>query len=234
MAIEYHMELMQGTDEWHQARLGVLTASTMGSLFTKALAPSKGATPDTLMYRLMAERFNGWTPDGFSGWDMERGHYEEELALGVYCSEREAVKLCGFVTNDNFGFKLGFSPDGLVGDDGLVEVKSKKHEFQMRAIFESVIDGGTMPDEHRLQVQAGLLVTGRKWCDFISYSNGMPMAIVREYPDAELQSLIIKVAGAFEAKLAEKLAEFKACVAESADLIPTERNDYERDGGMIV
>ena len=230
---KYHHDLIQGTEEWHKARLGVLTASTMGSLFTKALKPSKGATPETLMYRLMAERLNGWAPDSFSGWDMERGHYEEELALGVYCTEREVVKLCGFVENDSLGFTLGFSPDGLVGDDGFVEVKSTKHEFQLRMIFNCMIDGNDMPDEHKIQVQTGLLVTGRKWCDFISYSNGMPMAIVRVLPDPEIQSLIIVAATNFEAELALKMTEFQEAVAGNVNLFETERNDYTRDEMVI-
>lgn len=228
--IEYHMELMQGTDEWFEARLGVLTASTMGKLFTAGLKPSKGKTPESLMYKLISERVTGWVPDGFTSYDMERGHYEEDLAIEVYSREREPVTTCGFVTNTKYGFKMGYSPDGLVGDDGLLEVKSKKHEFQIRAIFESMIFGDSMPDEHAIQVQTGLLVTERKWCDFISYSNGLPMAIIRAEPDKALQKEILSVAIDFEVELAKRLSTFNAAVADRADLIPTERNDFIRDG----
>lgn len=230
----YHMDLEQGTDEWLQARLGVLTASTMKGLFTKALAPSKGATPETLMYRILSERINGWTPDNFQSWDMARGHFEEELALGVYCSEREVVTTCGFVTNDQWGFTLGFSPDALVGDDGLIEVKSAKAEFQLRTIFNSMIDGAGIPDEHKLQCQTGLLVTGRKWIDFISYSNGMPMMIAREYPDPVLQSKIIEAATNFEAMLQSKMSAFTMAVAEKSNLIETERNDFTGDDAAMI
>jgi len=230
MTITYHREIRQNTEEWFQARMGILTASEVKNLFTASFAPSKGKTPETLMYRKLAERINGWSEDGFMSWDMERGHSEEELALDKYNKEVADVELCGFIVNDDLGFPLGFSPDALVGDDGIIEVKSAKHEIHLRRIFENMIDAEDMPDEHKLQVQTGLFVSGREWCDYIDYSNGMPMAIMRVERDEDLIAKIRAEATKFETALTKAMNGYNiALEAMPHQLRPTERNDYAPD-----
>ena len=128
----------------------------------------------------------------------------------------------GFVTNDQWGFTLGYSPDGLVGDDGLIEVKSRYQRFQVETII-----NGAMPDDYMMQVQTGLLVTGRKWCDFISYSGGLPMVTIRIEPDAEVQGAILQAAAAFESRIAERLEAYTDALASGARLIETERTTEE-------
>lgn len=230
MTITYHREIRQNTEEWFQARMGILTASEVSKLFTKSFAPSKGKEPETLMYRKLAERINGWSEDSFMSWDMERGHFEEELALDKYNKEIADVELCGFIVNDDLGFPLGFSPDALVGDDGVIEVKSSKHEIHLRRIFENMIDADDMPDEHKIQVQSGLFVSGREWFDFIDYSNGMPMAIMRVGRDESLIEKIKAEATKFEEKLQKAMNGYNiALKAMPHKLRPTERNDYAPD-----
>jgi hypothetical protein len=95
----------------------------------------------------------------------------------LYSKHYAPVEQCGFVTNNKWGFTLGCSPDGLVGDDGMIEVKSRCQKFQVETIVE-----GKMPDDFLLQVQGELLVTQRKWCDFISYSAGLPMIVIPRVP----------------------------------------------------
>lgn len=102
----------------------------------------------------------------------------------------------GFVTNDQWGFTLGYSPDGLVGDDGLIECKSRKQKYQMETIMTD-----TVPEEYVIQLQTGLLVTERKWIDYISYCGGMPMYVRRVVPDEKIQAAIVAAATIFHQKL---------------------------------
>jgi hypothetical protein len=136
--------------------------------------------------------------------DMMRGHTEEILARDLYARHYSPVTECGFITNDSLGFLVGYSPDGLVGEDGLIEIKSAKAKIQV----ERITNGG-MPNEHYAQVQTGLWVTGRKWCDFISYSNGMKMMTVRVKADPSYHALIEQAAISFEAKVNEVIAAYE-------------------------
>jgi predicted phage-related endonuclease len=149
---------------------------------------------------------------------MLRGHEDEVEARILYAQHYAPVQDVGFITNDRWGFTLGYSPDGLVGDDGLIECKSRRQKFQVETVI-----NGDVPCDYLLQVQTGLLVSERKWLDFISYSGGLPMVTVRVYPDPKVQNAIIEAAADFEARLAEKLAAYDAAMASAARLIPTER-----------
>jgi hypothetical protein len=123
------------------------------------------------------------------------------------------------VTNDKLGFLLGYSPDGFVGEVGQIEVKSRRQKYQMATIID-----GKMPSDFLLQVQSGLLVTERQWCDFISYSNGLPMFVHRVHPDAAVIGAISSVAKAFEEKVQKRLAEYHE---RAAQFHPTQRISYE-------
>ena len=83
-----------------------------------------------------------------------------------------------------------------------------------------------MPSDYSIQVQTGMLVTGRKWCDFISYSGGLPMSPIRVLPDYQVQEAIVRAATAFETRLAEKLAEYHAAL-KSRKFVETVRRVYE-------
>ena len=101
------------------------------------------------------------------------------------------------MTNDDHGVVIGYSPDGLVGDDGLIECKSRRQKFQIETILADEV-----PAEYLLQCQTGLLVTGRKWLDFISYCGGLPMFVKRVWPCPEIHRAILDAASAFEQRLA--------------------------------
>ena len=115
-----------------------------------------------------------------------------------------------------------YSPDGLVGADGLIECKSRRQKFQIQTIVENYRDG-SMPDDFKLQVQTGLLVTGRKWIDLVSFSGGLPMIPIRVEADAEMQEAIIAAATDFEAKVSAAIADYHAAQGAGLRLIPTER-----------
>lgn len=219
MTIKYHTDLIQGSDEWLQARCGLLTASEMKLILTPTLKIASNDKERSHLYELMAQRHTGYVEPHYVSDDMLRGQEDEIDARALYAKHYAPVQEVGFITNDKWGFTIGFSPDGLVGDDGLVECKSRRQKYQMETIIDCA-----MPTDYMLQAQTGLLVSERKWLDFISYSGGLEMITIRVFPDAMVQAAILDAATAFETRLAEKFAKYKAIVAaKSARLIPTER-----------
>lgn len=216
MTITYHRDLLQGSDEWLAARCGLLTASEMGRIITaKTLKPAKGDGMSAHFWELLAQRVTGHVEPQYVSDDMIRGQADEIEARSLYAKHHATVQDVGFVTRDDWGFTIGCSPDGLVGETGLIEIKSRRQRFQIETIV-----NGAMPDDYRIQVQTALLVTQREWCDFISYSGGMPLAVYRVLPDEEVQAAIIEAASAFEKSIAVMMAEYHA---RSAGMIPTER-----------
>ena len=218
--IVIHSDLIQGSEEWLQVRRGLLTASEMKLIISpKLLRPAKNDKSRAHLFELLAQRLSGFIEPHYIGDDMLRGREEEELAREVYEDEYGPVTQVGFIANSKWGFTIGYSPDGLVGDDGLIEAKSRRQKFQVETIL-----ADEMPEDYVIQVQTGLLVTERKWCDFISYCGGMPMFTKRICPDAEIQGAILEAAAAFEKELRAKRSEYEERLISSADrLIPTER-----------
>ena len=215
MAIIYHKELIQGGDDWLAMRCGLLTASEMKLIITPTLKIANNEKQTAHLYNIVAQRITKHIEPAYISDDMLRGQDEEEYAKEAYRKHYASVEDCGFITNDGGGFVIGASPDGLVGDDGLVEVKSRRAKFQIETILSE-----RMPDEYMIQVQTLLLVSGRKWCDFISYSGGLPMKIIRIEPDARIQEAIVIAATAFEEKVAHCMVQWEDKIK---DLIPTER-----------
>lgn len=222
MTIKYHDGLIQGSDEWHQARLGLLTASEVKLILTPTLKIANNEKTRAHVWEIAAQRISQYVEPTYIGDEMLRGHTDEIEARMAYSKKYEPVIECGFVTNDKWGFLIGCSPDGLVGDEGLIECKSRRQKFQVQTIVEYYRDG-TTPTDYELQVQTAMLVTGRKWCDLISYSGGLPMATMRVEPNQEIQDAIISAASDFEAKVQEVIADYEAALKSGARLIPTER-----------
>ena len=220
--IVYHHDLEQGSDEWLATRRGILTASEMKLIVSPGLKPTRNDKERAHLYELLAQRITGHVEPHFVTDDMLRGHEDEVEARILYGEQYAPVEEAGFITNGRWGFTLGYSPDGLVGDDGLIECKSRRQKYQIQTILENV-GAGTIPTEYLLQVQTGLLVSERKWLDFISYSGGLPMTTIRVLPDPEVQEAILDAASDFEARLSDKLARYRAVLASNARLIPTER-----------
>jgi hypothetical protein len=199
----HHYPLVQGTPEWDEIKRGKLSASEMKLLITpKTMKIADNDKTRALVWKKAAERITGRTIETFQNYDMMRGHIEEIRAREMYPAE---VTQCGFIELHQDGMILGYSPDGLVGYDGLIEIKSANQTIQVQRIVDNVC-----PEEHILQCQTGLYVTKRKWIDFISFSNGMEMLTVRVYPDAAMQEVIHAAWMKFEADVAEKVAQYKA------------------------
>jgi hypothetical protein len=215
--VTYHHELAQGTQEWLDARRGLLTASEMKKIITPKLKVANNDESRAHVYEIAAQRITGHVEEAFTSYDMMRGHEEEVDARDHYRKHYAPVEPCGFITNDRFGFTLGYSPDGLVGDIGLIEAKSRKARFQVETIVK-----GEIPAEHVIQVQSALLISEREWCHFLSYSGGLPMDLIPAEPIAEFQEAILAAATAFEARVAEVIEAYHDAV-QARGLHPTER-----------
>jgi hypothetical protein len=215
--LKIHHDLVQGSDEWLQARCGILTASEMKLILTPTLKVAANDKERAHLYELLAQRITGHVEPHYVGDDMLRGEEDEVEARILYAEHYAPVTEVGFLTEDRWGFKIGYSPDGLVGDYGLIECKSRRQKFQVQTIIDD-----EMPDEYSLQCQTGLLVSGRKWLDFVSYCGGMPMFTKRIYPDAKIQAAIVEAASLFEGRLQAKYDAYSGGLCKGR-LIPTER-----------
>lgn len=170
---------------------------------------------------LVAERITGWTEERFMNDDMMRGHFDEPIARDKYSEHYAPVTECGLMVEDKWGFQIGYSPDGLVGDDGLIEIKSRRPKGHLATIL-----AGHPPVDNMPQLQMGLLVSGRKWVDYISFCGGMPLWPKRIYPDPKWFDAIIKAVRAFEENAAEMLDIYREAVI---GLYPTERIKHDDD-----
>lgn len=220
--ITYFPLLLQGTDEWLEARRGMMTASEMHLIVTPTLKMASNDKERAHLYELLAQRISGFVEPHYISNDMLRGHDDEVSARNVYQQHFAPVHDMGFIVNHRHGVSIGYSPDGLVGDDGLIECKSRRQKFQVQTIIECV-ESQTIPADFVLQVQTGLLVSERAWCDLLSYCGGLPMTPIRVYPDPVVREAIIAATQAFEARLKEKMAAYESAISSGAKFIPTER-----------
>jgi len=219
VSITYHPEVEQGSEAWLAMRCGLLTASEMRHVLTPTLKIANNDKTRAHLYELLAQRISKYVEPTYISEDMLRGQEDEFYARQMYAEKIGPVEQCGFITNDRWGFTIGYSPDSLVGKDGLIEIKSRRQKYQVQTIIEN-LTGGTIPADYVMQCQTGLLVSEREWLDFISYSGGLPFCVIRVWPDDAIQGAIIEAAAAFEAQLAEKLAIYSDA---SRGLFPTER-----------
>lgn len=224
MTITMHPTVIQGSDEWRAMRCGLITASTMNLLVTpKTLAAANNDKSRAHIYELTAQRISRYVEPEYIGADMLRGYDDEMLARDAYREHYAPVTEVGFITNDTWGFTLGYSPDGLIGDDGLIEAKSRAQKYQVQTLIEHQ-PTGTVPADFVLQSQTGLLVTERKWLDFLSYSGGLPMAVIRVLPDLDMHRAIVAACQRAELAIAENLEKY---ATSTNGLIATKRREYE-------
>lgn len=175
-------------------------------------------TSRALVMTLTAERITGHVEEVFPSRDMERGTLAEPYARDVYGDHYQPATEVGFMVRDFGGYKIGFSPDGLVGEDGLLEIKSPRQKKHLATILADEV-----PTEHMAQCQAGLFVSGREWLDFISYCGGMPLFVKRVEPDPEWFAAIKKAVTVFEEAAAKIIDTY---LTNTAGKPQTERIDF--------
>lgn len=208
MTLKIH-NLIQGTDEWLAARCGMVTASAVGKLITpKTVQPASNPDSRSLTMLLASERITGWTEPTYQSEDMLRGIEDEPIARAKYAEHYAPVEEVGFMVEDRWGFQLGYSPDGLVGDEGLIEIKSRRPKNHLATIIADEV-----PLENMAQLQCGMLVSGRKWVDYISFSAGMPLFVKRVYPQEKWFNAIITAVEQLEENIAEMLRIYEESTA---------------------
>jgi putative phage-type endonuclease len=195
----------QHTEEWFAARLGKVTASKIADVMMK---------PTTAGYQnykaqLVCERLTGTATEGFTSAAMQHGTDTEPQARALYELETGFdVAEVGFIQHPTIEMS-GASPDGTVGNDGLVEIKCPQPAEHIR-----VLTGGEIKRNYTLQMQWQMVCTGREWCDFVSFSPSLPFEMQmhrqRVEADATLQAEITKAVTDFLADVdatARKLIE---------------------------
>lgn len=196
--------LEQGTEAWLQARVGKVTASRVADVVAKTKT-GWGASRANYMAELIAERLTGQPAEKFTNAAMIWGSETEPQARAAYeFFQDETVVQVGLVPHPTIKDSAA-SPDGYVGEDGLVEIKCPNTATHIDTLL-----GGSVPSKYETQMQWQMACTGRKWCDFVSYDPRLPanlcLFVGRVNRDdariAELETLVREFLGEIDAKVA--------------------------------
>lgn len=197
------LELEQRSPDWYAARSGVPTASNFDKIITTTGTQSKQRTK--YMYQLAGERLGAVVDETYQSFAMTQGIEKEGDARLLYeMAKGSEVGAVGFCLSDCG--KYGCSPDGLIGDDGGVEIKCPLLSTHVDYLLNS---SDEVPSDYYQQVQGSLFVTGRKWWDFVSYYPGIKPLIIREYPDENFQRLLKKELDLFCLELDQMVEKIK-------------------------
>lgn len=164
------LNVKQLSSEWFQAHCGVVSGSHMSAVLDFTQKKVTGSKGKTYFRTKLAELLTGVAvQDNYVSREMLEGIDREPMAIAAYeAQESVMVEAVGFALHDSIP-RYGCSPDGLVGDDGLIEIKCPKSGTHLQWLID-----GKIPEAHIPQIRAELSVTGRDWCDFVSYSPEVP------------------------------------------------------------
>ena len=177
--MELYFDLEQGTEEWLNLRKGKMTASHAQEI------GNNGKGLETYIVGLMAEKYSMAEKVSYTNDDMARGQELEDQARSVYAINNEVeIKTIGFVEYSEF---VGCSPDGLVGDDGLIEIKCPNDVIYFQHLLKGATSTDAIDSKYLWQMQMNLLITGRKWCEYICYNPNFKesMIVITITPDEE-------------------------------------------------
>jgi putative phage-type endonuclease len=208
------MQHEQRTDAWYAARLGRVTASRISDVMAKTRS-GPSASRRNYMMQLLCERLTGKKEEAYVNAAMQRGTDLEAIARSAYEVDKGVMVIeTGFI-DCPFISMAGASPDGLVGDTGLVEIKCPSTSVHVDFLRTGKIDSG-----YELQMLFQMICTGRKWCDYVSFDDRLPQELqyrcVRFHYDEERAAEVIKEVTAF-------LKELDALESEMLTLMPMER-----------
>jgi putative phage-type endonuclease len=201
----------QRTEEWFEARMGCVTASRTADVMAQTKS-GYSASRANYMADLICERLTGSRQAGFSSAAMQWGTETEPQARMAYEIMTGAnVIETGFVLHPKIaGF--GASPDGLIGDDGLIEIKCPNTATHIETLLNDKV-----PNKYIIQMHVQMICTGRKWCDFVSFDPRLPvdmqMFVRRVEFDETLAAEIVTEVQAFIAEMETKIEQLKARTA---------------------
>lgn len=189
----------QGTPEWYAARAGIPTASEFDTVMAKGKGGGESKTRRTYMLKLIGERLTREPMWSYSNEHMERGKAMETEARDLYqmIAELECQQV-GFLRRGD----AGCSPDSLVGDNGMLEIKTKLPHLQLDCILYD-----ELPAEHRAQCQGQLWIAEREWVDFVSYWPGLPLFAKRVFRDEDYIKRLAEAVRVFNAEMEETIAK---------------------------
>lgn len=193
----------QGTKEWLQARAGRVTASRVADIVAKTKS-GPAASRANYMAQLICERLTGSPVEGFKSAAMQWGTDMEPLARAAY-EDRHGVLVVetGFISHPTLAM-AGASPDGLVGEDGLVEIKCPETATHLDTLL-----SGSVPGRYQIQMLWQMACTGRAWCDFVSFDPRLPanmqLFVARVDRDENRLAEISKEVEAFLGELDQKI-----------------------------
>lgn len=189
----------QYSDSWWAARRGLPTGSQFGRIITPAKGSYSSSAKGYISELIAEELIPEFEPDRFESAAMAHGTETEDEARRLYAfAQGLDPEQVGFCVSDCE--RYGASPDALVGDDGALEIKCPLPKTHVDYLV-----GGKLPDAYKAQVHGHLLVTGRAWCDFVSYCDGLPLFVCRVTPDDFTE----KLASALD-RFCDELAETRA------------------------
>lgn len=196
--ISYSMQ--QGCPEWHEVRRGKFTASTMSKLF---MGKTTQGYNDAI-YKVAMERLSGKTTEGYSNAAMQRGIELEPMARQAYEVEKlTLVDECGFIEADEW---LGCSPDGLVGEVGMIQIKCPAYNTHIGYIINDEV-----PKDYYVQMQTEMYVSGRRWNDFVSFHPDLPMFIKRVFSDEAMIKKIEEEVNLAKQKVEQIIKKIQQC-----------------------
>lgn len=196
----------QNTPEWMACRAGIPTASEFSTILAKGKGGGESITRAKYMRRLAGERLCGEPEETFQSPILDRGHAMEPEACDWYAFTREVeLQQVGFIKSTDCG-GMGYSPDRLIGDNGLLEIKTNKPSVLIDYLLKD-----EFPSEYVAQCQGGLLVSGRDYIDLVCFWGKMPKKLVkRAVPDRAYQATLRSEITRFNDELCALVEKIKA------------------------
>lgn len=202
--VKIHEQIEQGSIEWLRLRIGRVTASELDNLISPEWKARTGETPKTYLCTKVAEAYRGDILPNTGSWSTEQGSILEDEAVPWYELEfDETVRRVGFVEGD--GNRCGCSPDGLLGEDGGIEIKCPSAPVHVKYLLADVL-----PKDYVAQVHMSMFVTGRKWWRFVSYRRRFPALVLTIERDEEICAKIQDVLTKFYADFDAAMAKLKS------------------------
>lgn len=201
----------QRTEDWMQARLGKVTASRVADVMAR-IKSGYGAARKNYMCELLCQRLTGKFEEGFNSAAMQRGTELEPVARSIYEMLNDVmVTEVGFLDHPDIS-EFGASPDGLVGKDGLIEIKCPN-----TATHIEFLQTGKIDNRYLLQMYSQMMCANREWCDFVSFDDRLPESLAYKcvrvnWDDDKVGEIVVEVSSFLDelASLEEELRKIAA------------------------